>query len=73
MRIADGQDFWTHGVTGLPDIAFRLNGGVSGLIQNRVQEKIFIFRPCFIAPPNLPADFYEKNKIDCKKLLPDDW
>ena len=49
----NGQDFWTHGVTGLPDIAFRLTGGVRGLIQNRVQEQIFIFRPCFIAPPGL--------------------
>ena len=43
MRIADGQDFWTHGVTGLPDIAFRLNGGVSGLIRTVCKRRFSFF------------------------------
>ena len=27
---------------------------------------IFVFRPCYIAPRGLPADFYDANGIDCK-------
>eukprot|EP01051_Picozoa_sp_SAG22_P009130 SAG22_NODE_739_length_7523_cov_6.844558_4_plen_97_part_00 len=48
-------------MTGLPDAAFRLYGGIETLRQNMAQNDIYIFRPCCIHPPGLPSDFYEKN------------
>jgi hypothetical protein len=31
---------------------------------------VFLFRPCFIEPPGLPADFYSLNNIHCGKAVP---
>ena len=67
------DDFWTHGVSsGLPDAAFRLSGLLDGLVQGNTQSALFIFRPCFIEPPGLPADFYTVNNITCdpKRSIP---
>lgn len=52
-------------MTGLPDIAFRIHGAIETLVQNKPQNLIFLFRPCYIDPPGLPADFYELNGINC--------
>ena len=61
--------YWTHDAQfGLQDAAFRLfgpTGSVDTIQLKKPQDKLFVFRPCYIVPPGLPDDFYELNNIDC--------
>ena len=40
-------------------------GSVDTIRLKHPQDKVFVFRPCYVEPPGLPADFYELNNIDC--------
>ena len=66
-----GEDpgYWTHDPQfGLPDVSFRLYGPeetVDTIALKIPQNKLFIFRPCYVEPPGLPDDFYALNNIDC--------
>jgi hypothetical protein len=66
-----GEDpgYWTHDPQfGLPDVSFRLYGPeetVDTITLKIPQNKLFIFRPCYVEPPGLPDDFYALNNIDC--------
>ena len=67
----EAEGFFTHAPPlGLPDIAFRLHGGLDDLVIGETQDQIYIFRPCYVEPPNLPPTFYADNQIECPASAP---
>ena len=64
-----GEDpgFWLHDPSmQLPDAVFRLQGppgSVDTMVLKTPQNKLFLFRPCYVEPPGLPSNFYELNNF----------
>jgi hypothetical protein len=55
----------------LPDVALRMHGpdgSVDTITLKKPQSKLFAFRPCYVEPPGLPADFYVLNNIKCPEV-----
>ena len=69
-----GEDpgYWTHDARfGLQDVAFRIYGplgSVDKIPLKHPQNIMYVFRPCYVEPPGLPANFYELNGIKCPEL-----